>query len=797
MAENNKISVFGIRHHGPGSARSLLNGLQKLQPDCILLEGPPEANEMIKHVSSEQMKPPVSLLIYAPDDPRQAVYYPFAAFSPEWQALVYGRKQNVPVRFMDLPQSNWLALQNTEHPFAADLSSESLSSDQETSDRQLQFEDLQKELKESDEESETESGSSNEIVPPSFNIRKDPLSFLAKAAGYDDSERWWENLVEHRREDLDVFSAIKEAMTSLRSELSDQDLVPDRYEAMREAQMRQTIRAAQKEGFKNIAVVCGAWHAPVLTELPPAKDDQALLKGLPKIKVEATWIPWTHARLSFASGYGAGVQSPGWYHHLWTCKDHIVERWVTHVARLLREEDLDASSAHIIETVRLAEALASMREQPLPGLTEIAEASQSVLCFGNAVPMQLIHEKLEVGDLMGEVPADVPGTPLQKNLEKEQKRLRMPAQAGEKFYDLDLRNANDLARSHLLHRLEVLGIAWGKRQELSGKSGTFHEAWQLRWMPEFALTIIEASIWGKTVEESAGAFACNSSDQATELAALTCLLDKVLLANLPGAVDHVMRRVENEAALAVDIKHLMNALPALVQVARYGNVRKTDISSVSKIIDGLVSRICIGLPSACSSLDEAAAQEIFELILSVHSAIGLLQNPDHDRDWQDVLLKLADSMNMNGLILGRACRLLFDRKVFDSREAARRFGLALSTASDATLAAAFADGFLRGGGVLLIHDSELFAVVDNWVQELNEESFTQILPFLRRTFSTYAPPERRQIGQRVARSGCASGAAKARIQSFEIDKERAEKVLAVAGKIFGLVEQADTEANSK
>ena len=27
----------------------------------------------------------------------------------------------------------------------------------------------------------------------------------------------------------------------------------------------------------------------------------------------ATWVPWTHGRLASASGYGAGIESPGWY----------------------------------------------------------------------------------------------------------------------------------------------------------------------------------------------------------------------------------------------------------------------------------------------------------------------------------------------------------------------------------------------------------------------------------------------------------------------------------------------------
>ena len=86
--------------------------------------------------------------------------------------------------------------------------------------------------------------------------------------------------------------------------------------------MRQVVRAALKEADGPVAVVCGAWHAPALREpLPPAAKDAALLRGIPKRKAALAWVPWTHSRLAAASGYGAGITSPGWYHHLFTTRE--------------------------------------------------------------------------------------------------------------------------------------------------------------------------------------------------------------------------------------------------------------------------------------------------------------------------------------------------------------------------------------------------------------------------------------------------------------------------------------------
>ncbi|MDX9700748.1 MAG: DUF5682 family protein, partial [Rhodocyclaceae bacterium] len=95
--------VFGIRHHGPGSARSLAQALAALAPDCVLIEGPPEGEAVLPLVLDPDMRPPVALLVYAPDEPQRAVYYPFAEFSPEWQAIRHALVHGIPVRFMDLP----------------------------------------------------------------------------------------------------------------------------------------------------------------------------------------------------------------------------------------------------------------------------------------------------------------------------------------------------------------------------------------------------------------------------------------------------------------------------------------------------------------------------------------------------------------------------------------------------------------------------------------------------------------------------------------------------------------------
>jgi len=761
------IHIFGIRHHGPGSARSVRRALEDLAPDIVLIEGPPDANALIPMVAHEQMRPPVALLVYRPDELKRAVYYPFAVFSPEWQAMLYAVETGIPARFMDLPQTLQMGAPGPEDAAPSDGDAPPENAVDATP------------VENGAAPSETEIEGGAELGPE--DIRRDPLLALAVAAGYSDSERWWEHMVEQRIGDAELFQGILEAMTALRDVAGPGEPL---REQQREAYMRQTIRAAQKEGFTKIAVVCGAWHAPALHTMPSAKSDTSLLAGLPKVKTESTWIPWTNGRLLFASGYGAGIESPGWYGHLWRHPENVAVHWLTRVGHLLREQDLDASPAHTIEAVRLAETLAALRDRPVPGLPELNEAIRAIFCFGSDAPLRLIEKKLIVGEVLGDVPDDAPSVPLQQDLARLQKRLRLAPDAAQTVIDLDLRKPNDLEKSYMLHRLTMLGVPWGLAERSGGGRGTFHEIWRLQWKPEFAVQIIEASVWGNTVFDAATNFGMDAAEKSADLPALTKLLDRALLAELPDTVRRIMQLLESRAALATDVGHLMRALPPLTTVMRYGNVRGTDGAVVEHVVHGLVARIGVGLVPACASMDDEAAHTMFGQIVAVQDAIALIQSNEDTAIWRTALRHVADRETTHGLVAGRCTRLLMDSGDLPEGDAARRLSLALSRAAEPEQAAAWVEGLLKGSGVLILHDDPLWNALDEWVSGLAAEPFQAVLPLMRRTFSTFSAPERRQMGERAAAGTRRTTAASEADTSLDI--ERAEAVLPVLAAILGL-----------
>jgi hypothetical protein len=747
------IQIYGIRHHGPGSARAVVAALERFQPDCVLIEGPPDADAIIPLCRHAQMQPPVALLIYASDDPRCSTFYPFAHFSPEWNALRWAVEHQAQVRFMDLPQRHRLAITKRDQDSAEQAAPTAPDAD--------------------------DAATTDEPHAPQSH--PDPIRLLAHAAGIDDPERFWEILVEQRQDAADVFPAISEAMAAVRAEVGED---ADPIEALREAWMRTTMRDAIASTHQRIAVICGAWHVPALNgELAKtATSDKKRLVGLPTLKTNATWVPWSQEHLAFASGYGAGVESPGWYEHLWTATDRVSERWLVRVARLLRDHGLDCSSAHIIEATRLATCLASLRDQSQPRLNDLDEAVRSVFCFGADGPLALIHRQLVVGTALGHVPDDTPAVPVQADLERLCKRLRLTRETLAKKLDCDLRQDTDRERSRLLHRLRLLHIPWGEPAATSGK-GTFKESWTLAWKPEFVVPLIAAGRLGATVADAAAAAAAEEARTATTLPALADLLDRVLIAELPHVADAVLDRLGTIAAVASDAAALMDAIPPLARTARYGDVRGTDTAAVRKVLLGIVERAAIGLPSACASLDDEAAGTMRDRLVAVSDGLLTLACPDLMTIWRTALRQLADRDTAHGMVVGRAVRLLLDQGALTSEQAGLRFGHALSIGNDAAQAAAWFEGFLAASGTALLHDDTLFAIIDTWLMSLRDDAFLTVLPAIRRTTSTFQPAERRQISERVQSGGSGNIPTAA---GGNIDRDRADAALPLLTTILGL-----------
>lgn len=725
-----RLHLLGVRHHGPGSARSVWRALEELRPDAVLIELPADSEPLLGWVTHPDLRPPVALLGYLPADVSQAAFWPLAEFSPEWQAIRWALEHDVSPVPIDLPMS-WI--------FSGEAAT-------------------------------------GENDPDALSA--DPLRALAGAAGEPDPERWWDDVVEHRGDGAPAFAAVAEAMAAVRGGAA----APASH-ARREAHMRRAIHKALAAGGV-VAVVCGAWHVPALDPASATvASDVAVLGGGPRPKAAVTWVPWSDRRLQHGRGYSAGVSNPGWYRHLFRHPGpEGVAQFFVEAATALRAEGLAASPDHLIGASRLADALAALRDRPRAGLGEVLDAAGAVMAWSPTGALPTIIEGLTVGDAIGSVPASAPQVPLARDVATAQKASRLNPRSDRHVVELDLRTPNGLRRSHLLHRLDILGVDWGRLEDGRGARSTFRETWALQWDPAMSIRLVECASYGTTLESAASAMVVEQTRSATRLPHAAALVHAALLGELPEAVSACASALGDLAARAADVADLIDAVAPLAGALRYGDVRDSDSAALAAVVDEIVVRVIAGLDRAARQLDDDAAAAMIERLSGLQGALAMLDHPARHRDLPEVLARLADGRRVHGLVRGRTTRLLHDGGTWTADDVSKRVGLALTPGTAAADGARFVEGFLAGSGTVLVHDSELLDIVDGWISAMPNDMFVDAVALLRRTFGAFEPAERRQLGVLVT----GRGRQHVGVIGPDLDNERALAGLATVRAMLGL-----------
>ncbi|HEY4358056.1 MAG TPA: DUF5682 family protein [Acidobacteriaceae bacterium] len=734
-----RLHLLGIRHHGPGSAALLVKALDALDPACVLIEGPSEGDALIQHVADPGLKPPVAMLLYAVEDAKLASFMPFAEFSPEWQAMRWALEHKRPVRFIDWPAAVSLGIKKEAKDYANESAEEGT-------------------------EDNAEKKTEDRAFPKSEEPSSDALDMLAEAAGYDDGEAFWNSLIEQHggsgQEALAVFASIETAMTEARAH---EDVLPAAHrdtarDRRREAFMRTHIRAALKEHEGAIAVVAGAWHLSALRSSAKATDDRALIKDLPRVKVEATWVPWTDSRLSAYSGYGAGVISPGWYRYLWTLYEQggtpnpqaFASGWQARTAFTLRAEGYPVPTASAIEAARLALGLSAMRDLPMPSLAEMREASLATFCQGNPVPLNLIERKLYVGERVGEIGENVPQMPLARDLALWQRKTRLKPEDLEQEVKLDLRSEAGLLKSTLLHRLNLIDVHWGKLLDAQAGRGTFREVWMLNWRPELSVALAEALIYGITIEQAAGNATLEKARGTTSVTDLADLIHASLVADLPQTAAACITQLQAAAVSASDITDLMQAVTPLVKVLRYGSARDMPEDALRALIASLSVEVNAGVRIGSRSLDEDAARERITAMEAYDEALQLFGDDALTSSWRLELGHMVEDDQVTVTIAGLALRRLHDVRAWSGEKITAAFARHTGT-REPREAGAFLQGFLRGGAEILFQDDTLLQLLDDWLCGLAEQDFIDSLPLLRRSLSSFDTVARRRLLEKLKR----------------------------------------------
>ena len=718
--------LFGIRHLSPAAAFHLRQALDEARPRLVLVEGPSDLNAQMHWLCHPETEFPAAIMSYTAQPPVRTILYPFAVYSPEIQAILWAHEHGVPCRFMDLPSPVFLALQAAEEEIA---------------------------LEEDQEDGREEEAP---MVSESVYRRLETLTG-------EDHDTFWERTFEQIETPEEYQAACNTFGNQLRA-ASEDDPRQTAETLVREAYMKRTIQDAIDGGVpaEDIFCVCGAFHVAGLETCRPMTDEE--LQSLPRLESTATLMPYSYFRLSSRSGYGAGNKAPAYFELLWDAMNGAGggEAPYLYLARLAaahRKAGNLVSSAEVIEAVRLAEVLRSMRGSRYPALADLRDAAVAAMGHGNFSELSLAAADTEIGKKIGFLPEGVARTSVQEDFYRQLKELRLERYRTAELQrlDLDLREKldvksrdaalGDLRRSFFLHRLRVLNIQFVRLLPSRQAGASWGEYWELRWTPEAEIEVVESSLLGDTIQGAAACALRERAENSGSIAQAAGIFSDAFLCGMPEAARHALSVLQGLGVDAAALAEVAAAAEQLSLVVRYGDLRQFDPAPVVPLLEQLYLRACLTLEDACVC-DAKAAPAVtgaMERLNTLQLSHGFL---DQDR-WLALLERVSDRDDLNTRCSGFAMAILLERGAADEDLLAREVARRLSSGVPADLGAGWFEGLASKNRYALIARLSLWRHLDEYLEGLDEESFRRALVFLRRAFADFAPSEKNDIAENL------------------------------------------------
>lgn len=735
---------FPVRHHSPTVSRHLQAALRVRRPKVVFIEGPSEANDLVRHVVDPKTEPPVAIyssyrdddnvlglngvVSPSPDVPaRSAVWYPLTAYSPEYAAMKTASAVGAEVVFIDLPHHALIrprgGVEAPRQPPPAPPNEDRL------------------------------------ITTSGFYQR------LAEAAGFKSWDEAWDTLFEDPdsddhdayRRDLATFCCASRATADPAAEAAEGTVERERHFL---AVIRETL-AARAIGPEQAAVVCGGFH------LFLDRDDPTPPPVPPAGTLYTTVVPYSFFRVSELAGYGAGNRAPQFYQRCFDLAadgraDQVALEHAIDVLRRVRKAGDPLSTADAIAVTHHAAMLGKLRGRRRPTLDDIHDAL--ITCCGKGDPAEeggRLRQAIDAADIgvrIGKVTPALGRLPIVNDFHDQIEALGLGEVLGKEktlTVRLDKRDEVGSRRSAFLHRLRSLDVPFAAVAAQGGdfSGALFREDWRLKWEPRTEPALIEQNLYGDTVEAAALARLRESIARAGVNAGETCgrLLQAVDL-DLPDLV----RAAEDACGRAIDADpgfvSLATALHHLNVLDRYAVFRGLRRDVLEDLIIRCYDRACFALPDSAAVPDPEHPGVVAALV----SVADLLQRSSPDRLDRSLFAgsarrAAADSPVpfLRGAFLGLLCEV---RELPADALAAEVAGLARAAPSRMVTAGDLLDGMLAVSRTsILLGADALIAAIDDLLKAADWEPFLVMLPRLRAAFERLAESQRDSLAATVAR----------------------------------------------
>ena len=714
MPSQNMPHFFGIRHLSPCGAYELVKFLDKTDPDMVLIEGPSDLSDMIKDMCSPMTKPPFAIMAYSETVPIHTILYPMAVYSPEYQAVLWSYRHKRKCRFIDLPSGVFLAM-----------------SDQRNS-----------------EQSDEHRGKSV------YQLMEEKLG--------EQQEVWWERHFEHNTNS----DAYRQGTYEYGRQLREHDNSDNYHYAenkIRECFMKSQIEAALTEvAAEKTVVITGAYHTAGIKECTALTTDE--LQKLPSISAKSTLMPYSYYRLSSRSGYGAGNKAPQYYELVWDSLNnndpgYAMYSYISGIADYQRKNGGITSSAEVMEAVRLAEALAAMKNSSVPTLADLRDSVVTCIGHGHFSEVAQAAAFNEIGIKIGQLPEGVSRTALQEDFYGQIKELKLDKYRTLETHtlELDLRENIrvksekaaflDLERSFFLQRLCVLGIGFAVNRHKKQDRATWAEAWDLSWTPEAEIQIVEAALKGDTIELAAAFVFDEKLNDSKNIGDVSAVLELACLCGMEKTVRLAVNVLQSVAVDAASVVEIGNTAENISASIKYGSIRKLDTDQFIPVLEQMFYRGCVILAQSCTC-DNNAVRELIPAIAKLNQV--QIDNDFIDSDeWLKVLSEISQRDDINTMASGFATAILLERGDISSANLAAEVQRRLSKGIPADLGALWFEGLSMKNRHALIARLSLWEKLSEYIDTLDDEEFKRALVFLRRAFSVFSSYEKDQIAENL------------------------------------------------
>lgn len=758
---------FPIRHHSPACAWHLARLIRNARPAVILVEGPASFDPLIPTILHPDTKPPVAIYthfidlgrkLYKPAEgepdlgpARFAAYYPFCDYSPELVALRVGQEIGARLRFIDLDYSEQIL---AEHVGDKALTKPRIES----------------------------------LMEESHLQRSQYLNALAQRSGCRDFNELWDHLFESNFESRATEKFMRElagycffARRDVNAELLKADSSIAREQSMA-AKIAEDLSANQTG--RPVLVVTGGFHTVVLPSLVQTKPRRTDQRTVSPDSTQQALIRYSFEQLDALNGYASGMPSPDYYNQLWRkFADQSVDPYgdiateiLVEIGSLTRKRDLQnaLSTADEIAALQQARLLASLRGHGGPTREDLLDGVRSCFVKGSmdaegTVLMGILAHVLTGKDI-GNVPASAGVPPIVASFRKEAERARLNiSDSLKKRISLEIyRRENHRRTSHFLHCLNFLqvpfaGMVGGPDFVRGTGLERIHEHWQYAWSPMTEGALVNAAVYGSTIEEAATnrlREAIGHLDQEGKGRSANAAVSMLIMACRMGLHGHTGQLIRLIAATIGEEPSFVGAVSAANQLLLLWQSREPleahSLPEVPALLQAAYQRACYLLPALvqCPEEELSATLESFtsvrELLAAAESSNELL---DQELFWEAanrVLLAQNHAHPTYGTISGAIAGLLFSAGRIDQEQLDELVIGYLRGISDSQRRVGFLRGLLKTCREAAWQNPQLIESLDEIIGGWDEKEFITSLPNLRLALAELTPRETDKVASRVA-----------------------------------------------